>query len=96
MIVLAELGVIIEHGRTKIPTITDLIDLLAKDHRFEIYPLTLDIFELSVSPKIAPVLELHDRLIAATALYLRNLGLDIALITQDVNLTDAEVVRVVW
>ena len=36
VIVLAEAGIIIDHGRTKIPSVARLIDSLAKDSRFEI------------------------------------------------------------
>mgnify|MGYP003383644385 CR=1 FL=1 len=96
VIVLAEAGIIIDHGRTKIPSVARLIDSLAKDSRFEIYPLTLDIFKLSLSSEASRVTELHDRLIAATVLYIHDSGLDVSLITQDENLTNARLVPVVW
>jgi len=96
IIVLAEAGVILEHGRTKVPSTTHLIETLARDRRFEIFPLTLDIFKRSLSPEAARVPELHDRLIAATALHLQDLGLDVALVTRDESLTNANLVPVVW
>ncbi len=96
IIVLAEAGIIIEQGRTKIPSIARLIDSLTKDPRVEIHPLTLEIFMRSQSPDVASVRELHDRLIAATALYLNDLGLDIGLVTRDESLTVAELLPIIW
>ena len=96
IIVIAEAGVVIGQGRTKIPSITHLIESLAQDSRIEIYPLTLDIFRRSLSMDAAQVPELHDRLIAATALYLHDLGLDVGLITRDERLTTAKPVPIIW
>lgn len=96
IIVLAEADVIIAHGRTKIPSIAYLIEKLSHDSRFEIYPLTLDIFRRSLSLGATRVPELHDRLIAATSLYLQDLGLDVALITRDESLIKTQLVPVVW
>ncbi|HRN67234.1 MAG TPA: PIN domain-containing protein [Promineifilum sp.] len=96
IIVLAEAGIIIGHGRTKIPSVAYLIDSLAKDHRFEIHPLTLDIFKLSLTSEASRITELHDRLIVATALYIQSLGLDVSLVTRDEDLTNARLVPIVW
>lgn len=96
VIVLAEADVILGHGRTKVPSITHLIETLAKDRRFEFFPLTIDIFKRTLSPEAARVPELHDRLIAATALHLQDLGMDVALITRDDSLTKADIVPIVW
>lgn len=96
IIVLAEADVIIAHGRTRIPSIAYLIGKLVQDPRFEIFPLTLDIFRRSLSPEAARVPELHDRLIAATSLHLLDLGFDIAVITRDESIANAQLVPVVW
>lgn len=96
IIVLAEADVVIAYGRTKIPSIAHLIEKLLRDPRFEIFPLTLDIFRRSLTPEAARVPELHDRLIAATALYLQDLGSDIALITRDEAIANAQLVPVIW
>jgi PIN domain nuclease of toxin-antitoxin system len=96
IIVLAEADVIITHGRTRIPSIAYLIEKLVQDPRFEIFPLTLAIFRRSLSPEAARVPELHDRIIAATSLYLQDLGIDVALITRDESISNAQLVPVIW
>ena len=52
IIALAEASVIIDQHRTKVPSISHLLDSLANDSRFEIFPLTLDIFKRSLSSDI--------------------------------------------
>lgn len=96
IIVLAEAGIVIEQGRSKVPTIGHLLDSLGKDPRFVIYPLTLEVFRRSLSAEVGGIPELHDRLIAATALFLRDQGQDVALITRDETLTEANLVRIIW
>ena len=96
VIVLAEAGVIIEHRRTKVPSIGYLLESLSKDARVEVFPLTLDVFRRSLSADVAKVPELHDRLIAATALHLRDLGIEVSLITRDESLTNAAAIPVTW
>ena len=96
IIVLAEASVIIEQRRTKIPSVSHLLDSLGKDSRFEVYDLSLDVFRRSLSTEAQRIPELHDRLIAATALYLRDLGQDVRLITRDQSLSEAKLLPVVW
>ena len=96
VITLAEASIIIENRRTKVPSTTHLLKTLTKDSRFEIYPLTLEVFEHSLSSALAPITELHDRLILATALYLQALGQFPRLITRDFSLTDSKLVPTVW
>lgn len=96
IIALAEASVIIDQHRTKVPSISHLLDSLANDSRFEIFPLTLDIFKRSLSSDIGRVPELHDRLIAATGLLLHDLGYDVGLITTDISLTEANLLPIVW
>lgn len=96
IIALAEADVIIDRRRTKIPSISHLLDSLAGDSRFEIYPLTLAVFKRSLSSDAARIPELHDRLIAASALLLRDLGHDVRLVTRDQSLTEAKLLPVIW
>lgn len=96
IIVLAEAGIIIEQRRTKIPSVSHLLDSLGKDSRFEVYPLSLDVFRRSLTPEAQRIPELHDRLIDATALYLRDLGQNVRLITRDQSLSEAKLLPVVW
>lgn len=96
VIALAEASVIIAQHRTKVPSISHLLESLAGDPRFEIYPLTLEIFKRSLSPDVGRVTELHDRLIAATGLFLHDLGYDVGLVTTDQRLTDARILPIIW
>lgn len=75
---------------------THLLNSLAGDLRFEVYSLTLEVFKRSLAADMARVPELHDRLIAATALSLHELGRDVKLITRDQSLTEAKLLPVVW
>lgn len=96
IIALAEAGVIIEQHRTKIPSVSHLLNSLGTDSRFEVYPLTLDVFRRSMSSDASQIPELHDRLIVATALFLHDNGIKVGLITRDESITDADLVRIVW
>lgn len=96
IIVLAEASIIIEQRRTKIPSVAHLLDSLGKDSRFEVYPLSLDVFRRTLSTEAQQIPELHDRLIAATALHLHDLGHDVRLITRDQSLSEAKLLPVVW
>ncbi len=96
IIALAEASVVIENRRTKIPSTIHLLESLAKDYRFEIYPLTLEILEHSLSSDLATIPELHDRLIMGTALYLQALGQSPRLITRDLSLMEAKLVPTIW
>ncbi len=66
------------------------------DTRIEIYPLTLEIFERSVTPEGLQIPELHDRFIVSTALYFQDLGYSVALLTKDEKITAAGVIPVIW
>jgi PIN domain nuclease of toxin-antitoxin system len=96
IIALAEASVIIDQRRTKVPSIAHLLESLARDPRFDIYPLTLDIFKRSLLSDLGRVPELHDRLIAATGLFLHDNGYEIGLITTDQSLTEARLLPVIW
>lgn len=96
IIALAESSIIIEHQRTKIPTVNHLLSSLAKDPRFTVFPLTLEIFQRSRAADVGRISELHDRLIVATALFISDGGQDVGLITRDQNLTEFSPVRIIW
>lgn len=93
-IALAEALDIIPKGRTKIPDINTLMQRVLTDNRIEVSPLTLDILQQSLAANTVP--EMHDRLIAATVLWLVALGHQAALLTKDPKIIAATLVRIVW
>lgn len=96
IIALAEAALIIERGRT---TITDAEQFLARiyaDSRIEIFPLTLDVFERSLSSDGLLIPELHDRFIVSTGLHLQDLGETVEIVTKDQSISDAGVLPVIW
>ncbi len=96
LIALAEAALIIERGRT---TITDLSKFLTRvyaDTRIEIFPLTLDVFERSLTPEGLRIPELHDRFIVSTGLHLQDLGETVEIVTKDQAITDAGVLSTIW
>ena len=62
----------------------------------EIFPLTLDIFERSLTPEGLCIPELHDRFIVCTGLHLQDLGETVEIITKDQAITEANVLAVTW
>ena len=96
IIALAEAAAIIERGRT---TISDAAGFLARvyaDTRIEIFPLTLDVFERSLTPEGLRIPELHDRFIVSTGLHLQDLGETVEIITKDEVITASKVLKTVW
>ena len=87
-IVLAEIIHIYQKGRIKI-TFDETINRLEKSACFEIAPLSLEI--LKIADKISKDLEMHDKLIVATAIYY-----DIHLITKDEHITKSKIINVIW
>ncbi len=96
LIALAEAAFIIERGRTSIPTVPDLLSSVFADSCIEIYAITLNIFEWSLTPKGLQIPELHDRLIVSTGLYLQDLGYTVSILTKDGNIASAGVLPVIW
>ena len=74
LVALAEATMVIERRRTTIPDVSQFLTKVYADPRIEIYPLTLEVFERSLSPEGLSIPELHDRFIVSTGLYLRDLG----------------------
>ena len=87
-IVLAEIIHIYQKGRINI-TFSETVNRFETSACFEIAPLGLDI--LKIADKISKDLEMHDKLIVATAIYY-----DIPLITKDEHITKSKTINVIW
>ncbi len=94
LIALAEAAYLVDKGRTRISSVAILLNRVQSDPRIEIYPLTFEILQQSLSAGIVP--EMHDRLIVATALYLESLGHEVTLLTVDAEITASKLVATVW
>ncbi len=96
IIVLAEIGFLIERNRVTIPSITVLLNRLSNDPRIDIYPITLDIFKRSQTVEGLTIPELHDRFIVSTGLLWQDLGYAVAILTKDRSIVNAAVLPVIW
>ncbi|MCC6601674.1 MAG: PIN domain-containing protein [Anaerolineae bacterium] len=96
LIALAEAAIIIERGRTTIKDVAKFLSRVYADTRIEIFPLTLDVFERSLTPEGLQIPELHDRFIVSTGLHLQDLGHTVEIITKDQAIADASVLAVIW
>jgi hypothetical protein len=84
----------IEHGKTSIPTVQDLLLVLDADPRVTIIP-----FDRSILDKTLPltgITERHNRQIVTIALVLIDRGEAIALLSRDKNLRSSGLVAVTW
>lgn len=93
-IALAEAIDIVAKNRTGLPSVTSLLNDVLTDQRIEIFPLTLDVLQQSLAATSVP--EMHDRLIVATAMWLKQLGHQVALLTKDSSITAAALTPIVW
>jgi PIN domain nuclease of toxin-antitoxin system len=94
IIALAEAAYIVEHGRTAIPRVADLLRSVSADLRISIHPMTWEVFQKSLEASVLP--EMHDRLIVGSALYLQSLGDTISLLTKDESIVEARLVTTLW
>jgi len=94
VIALAEAAFIVERGRTSIPDVNSLLNVVQADPRLEIYPLNLEVFQQTLRATTVP--EMHDRQIVATALHLRALGHVVSILTKDDSIATASLVPIVW
>ena len=94
VIALAEAAFVVEKGRTSIPLVSDLMNDVEADSRIDVFPLTGEI--LSVSLTLTAIPEIHDRLIAATGVYLQNQGASVEILTKDNEIILASVLKVCW
>jgi PIN domain nuclease of toxin-antitoxin system len=92
IIALAEAIFIVELGKTKIPSVSNLISDI-DGSTIKIYPLDRDILNKTLS---ITVIEMHDRQIVATALYLQEQGNEVAILTKDERITDSRLVDTIW
>lgn len=96
LIALAEAAVIIERGRTTISDVSKFLARVYADTRIEIFPLTVDVLERSLTPEGLRIPELHDRFVVSTGLHLQDLGETVEIVTKDQAITDAGVLSVIW
>mgnify|MGYP001562699869 FL=1 len=87
-VVLAEIMFIAKKGRITI-SFAETLDKIGESGNFIIAPLDADI--LKIADKIEADLEMHDKLIAATAIYY-----EAVLITRDEHLSRSQIVATVW
>ena len=87
-IVLAEIMYISQKGRISI-TFEETLSHIEMSENFHIAALELDILKIAAS--ISNDLEMHDKLIVATALHF-----DAHLITKDEQITQSKIVNTVW
>jgi PIN domain nuclease of toxin-antitoxin system len=91
---LAEACWIVEHGRTPIPSVAELLNAVGADGRLTVH--ALDRLVVEKSNEFDAVREMHDRQIAATAAVLMNQGERTTLLTYDADITAAAVVPTLW
>ena len=84
IIALAEAIFIVERGKTSIPDSRTLLERVDADARIAIYPLDRAVLDKTLELDGIP--EMHDRQIAATALFLADQGHTSLLITKDTDL----------
>lgn len=96
IIALAEAAVIIERGRTTILDVSKFLSRVYADTRIEIFPLTLDVFERSLTAEGLHIPELHDRFIVSTGLHLQDMGDTVEIVTKDQAIIDAGVLATIW
>jgi len=87
-VVLAEIMYIYKKGRITI-SFAETVKKIENSENFEIAPLDLDI--LNTADKIDYKLEMHDRLIMATANFF-----DVPIITKDQTIKDSGLCKVIW
>lgn len=88
VVVLAEIMFIAKKGKITL-TFEETLNMIQEHENFDIAPLDVDI--LKVADKIEVDMEMHDKLIIATALYF-----EATLITRDEQIKEAGTVSTVW
>jgi PIN domain nuclease of toxin-antitoxin system len=94
VIALVEACWIVARGRTRIPSVADLLADVDADPRIRLVPLNREIVDISVT--ITSVGEMHDRLIVATTLHLASIHGKISLLSRDENIKASGLVPIVW
>jgi PIN domain nuclease of toxin-antitoxin system len=93
-IALAEAVWIVDRGKTSIPSVKSLLDLIAQDARVVLCPLDLDVITQSID--LISINEMHDHQIVSTAKKMEAQGEQVALLTCDQNITASNVVTIIW
>lgn len=91
---LAEAVWVVSRGKTTIPSVEVLLEALRRDPQMTIYPMDQTIVERTVG--LFAINEMHDRQIVATALVIQESGEEVALVTCDRNITESNLVSIVW
>ena len=94
MIALAEACWIVEHGKSTIPNVHDLLAAVDADPRLELTPLNREILVRSLG--LSVIDEMHDRQIVASALVLQDKGDAVALLTRDSVIQSSGLLTVIW
>jgi PIN domain nuclease of toxin-antitoxin system len=94
VIALAEACWVAQRGKCAIPTVAALLADVDADSRIVIVPLDRAILDISLG--LLTISEMHDRLIAATALHLSVAPSRVPLLTCDQNITASGAVPVIW
>ena len=93
-IVLAEAVWIVRRGKTNIPSIAFLLRALRRDPQMSVFSLNQEVVEKSV--ELTAIREMHDRQIVATALIIQAQGEEVVLLTCDRNITESNLVPIIW
>jgi PIN domain nuclease of toxin-antitoxin system len=94
VIALAEACWAVERGRTDIPSVGSLLADIDADPRIMVVPLDRVILDRAMTLTTVP--EMHDRLIVSTALLSAEMGVPIAVLTCDTQITASGLVPIVW
>lgn len=70
------------------------LDAISADFRIKIHPLDRAVVEKTIV--MSAINEMHDRQIVATALVMQDNGEDVALLTCDRNITQSNLIPIVW
>ncbi len=93
-IALAEAVWIVSRGKTTVPSVEALLEALRRDPQMTVHPMDQTIVERTVA--LSAINEMHDRQIVATALVLQEGGEKVALVTCDRNITESNLILIVW
>jgi len=94
LIALAEACWMIEHGKSSIPAVQDLLAALDADPRVVVMPLDRTVLDKTLG--MTAITEMHDRQIVATALCLADQGETVAVLSKDRNLQTSGLVPIIW
>jgi PIN domain nuclease of toxin-antitoxin system len=94
VIALAEAVHIVGKGRTAISSPSDLLYDVSTEQRITVQSLVFEIIQQS--PGADVVKEMHDRLIVATAMFVRSLGHEVFVVTCDADIIASGLVQTVW